>query len=75
MIVDSFPFLGQIRRFGHGVHDFPGELFPSELGIEGLDEPVRQGDPGSMNAVSTPAVSHHSISAAAVNSGPLSDRT
>jgi hypothetical protein len=43
MIVDSFPFLGQIAGFGHGVHDFSGELFPSELGFERFDEAVLPG--------------------------------
>lgn len=40
MIVDSFPFLNQILRLHHRVHDFPGELLPPELSIEGFDESV-----------------------------------
>lgn len=40
MLVDSFPFLGQILRLHHRVHDFPGELLPPELSIEGLDKSV-----------------------------------
>ncbi|MBP2216908.1 hypothetical protein H4V95_002099 [Arthrobacter sp. CAN_C5] len=40
MTVYSFPFLGQILRFGHAVHDFSGELFSSESGVEGFDEAV-----------------------------------
>ncbi|MCU1500106.1 MAG: hypothetical protein JWM47_4059, partial [Acidimicrobiales bacterium] len=33
-------------------------------------KPFCQGDPGSMNAVSTPALLHQSIKAATMNSGP-----
>ena len=37
------PFLGQVLRFSHGVHDLSDELFPSELGVEGFDETVLPG--------------------------------
>jgi hypothetical protein len=63
MIVGSFPFLGQICGFGHGVHNFSGKLFPSEGALEDSMKPFCQGDPGSMKAVSTPAVLHQSIRA------------
>ena len=52
MIVDSFPFLGQILRFGHDVHDFSGELSLLNWALNDSMKPFCHGNPVSMDAMS-----------------------
>lgn len=74
VVVDA-PVLDEDLGFEEAVEGPAVEELVAEAAVERLDPAFCQGELGSMKIVSTPLKRHQSATAAAMNSGPLSNRT